>query len=189
MPSSSIARSTCSAVDSVERIWPVPLQCGQGWVEASSSDGRRRWRDSSSRPKGLIRPIWMRARSCRIASFSRRSTAAVVAMLLHVDEVDDDQPGEIAQAQLPRDFLGGFEIGLERGLLDIALARRAARIHVDRDQRLGRVDDDVAAGAELHDGRMDRVELAFHLETMEERHRADRDRASRAWHGSASACA
>ncbi len=92
-------------------------------------------------------------------------------MLFHIDEVDDDQPGEIAQAQLPRDFLGGFEIGLERGLFDVALARRAAGIHVDRDQRLGRVDDDVAAGAELHDGRVDRIELAFHLETMEERHR------------------
>src|SRR5665213_3195042 len=36
MPSSSMARSTCSAVDSIERITPVPLQCGQGWVEAST---------------------------------------------------------------------------------------------------------------------------------------------------------
>src|SRR5262249_59800174 len=39
---------------------------------------------------------------------------AVVALLVHVDEVDDDQAGEIAQAQLPGDLLGGFEVGLER---------------------------------------------------------------------------
>ena len=37
---------------------------------------------------------------------------AVVALLLHVDEVDDDETGEIAQAQLPGDFVGGLEIGL-----------------------------------------------------------------------------
>ena len=148
----------------------MPLQCGQGWVEASSSDGRKRWRDSSKQ-----------AERADAADLDARAVVphrvlqppldrAVVAMLFHVDEVDDDQPGEIAQAQLPRDFFGGFEIGLERGLLDIALARRAAGIDVDRDQRLGRVDDDVAAGAELHDRRVDRVELAFHLETVEERH-------------------
>ena len=52
---------------------------------------------------------------------------AVVALLVHVDEVDDDQAGEIAQAQLPRDFVGRLEIGLERGVLDVVLARGAAR--------------------------------------------------------------
>ena len=52
---------------------------------------------------------------------------AVVALLLHVDEVDDDEAGEIAQAKLARDFLGRFEVGLERGVLDVVLARRAAR--------------------------------------------------------------
>src|SRR5215510_11032970 len=62
---------------------------------------------------------------------------AVVALLVHVDEVDDDQPGEIAQPQLPRDFLGGLEIGLERGVLDVVLAggdreRIAVGLHVLR---------------------------------------------------------
>jgi hypothetical protein len=60
---------------------------------------------------------------------------AVVALLVHVDEVDDDQAGEVAQAQLAGDFLGGFEIGLERGVLDVMFARRAAGIDVDRNQR------------------------------------------------------
>ena len=67
---------------------------------------------------------------------------AIVAAFLHVDEIDHDQPGEIAQAQLPRDFVGRLEIGAQRRVLDIVLAGRAARVDVDRDQRLGLVDDD-----------------------------------------------
>ncbi len=46
----------------------------------------------------------------------------VGAVLHHVDEVDDDEAGEIAQAQLAGDFVGGLEIGLERRVLDIVLA-------------------------------------------------------------------
>ena len=47
-------------------------------------------------------------------------------------------------------FVGRFEIGPERRVLDIVLAGRAARVDVDRDQRLGLVDDDVAAGLQRH---------------------------------------
>src|SRR3978361_834569 len=43
---------------------------------------------------------------------------AVVALLVHVDEVDDDQAREVAQAQLPRTFLGGLQAGLARGIPD-----------------------------------------------------------------------
>ncbi len=109
---------------------------------------------------------------------------AVVALLVHVDEVDDDQAGEVAQAQLAGDFLGRFEIGLERGVLDVVLAGGAAGVDVDRDQRLGLVDHDVAAGAQLHDRREHRVELALDAVAGEER-LACRCRASRSWHGSA----
>ena len=34
---------------------------------------------------------------------------AVVALLVHVDEVDHDQAGEVAQAELARDFLGRLD--------------------------------------------------------------------------------
>ena len=74
----------------------------------------------------------------------------VVPVLLHVDEVDDDQSGEVAQAQLPRHFLRRFQIGLERGVLDVVLARRAAGVDVDGDQRLGLVDDEVSAALQRH---------------------------------------
>ena len=35
----------------------------------------------------------------------------LVLRLLHVDEVDDDQPAQVAQAQLARDFVGRLEVG------------------------------------------------------------------------------
>src|SRR5215471_10813912 len=50
---------------------------------------------------------------------------AVVTLLVHIDEIDDDQPSEIAQSQLSGDFLGGLQVGLERSILDVMLARGA----------------------------------------------------------------
>ena len=93
----------------------------------------------------------------------------VVLLRLHVDEVDDDQPGEIAQPQLARHLVGGLQVGLDRGLLDAALARGAAGVDVDGDQRLGLVDDQIAAGFELHGGRQHRVELCLDAHRGEQR--------------------
>src|SRR5262245_62141496 len=52
----------------------------------------------------------------------------VIAFFIHIDEIDDDQSGEIAQTQLAGNLLGGFEVGLERRVLDVVLAGRAPRI-------------------------------------------------------------
>ena len=52
---------------------------------------------------------------------------AVVALLLHVDEVDDDQAGEVAQPELAGDLLGRLEVGLERRVLDVVLAWSSGR--------------------------------------------------------------
>src|SRR6202140_1028465 len=46
----------------------------------------------------------------------------VVALFVHVDEIDDDQAGEVAQAELAGDFLGGFAAGFWRGILALVLA-------------------------------------------------------------------
>ncbi len=83
----------------------------------------------------------------------------VVLRAFHVDEVHDDKAREVAQAQLARHLVGRFQVGLERRVLDVPLARGAARVHVDGDQRLGLVDDEVAARFQLHDGLVHRVEL------------------------------
>ena len=89
----------------------------------------------------------------------------VMALGLHVDEVDDNQAGEVAQPQLARRFIGGLQVGAQRCFLNIPLARRTPRVHVDRDQRLGLVDDQITARTQLHDRLQHGVELRFHLAT------------------------
>ncbi len=84
---------------------------------------------------------------------------AVVAVLVHVDEVDHDKARKVAQPHLPRDLFRRFEIGLQRRLFDVPLFRGAARVDVDRDQRFRRIDHDVAAGLQRHRRFQHRVEL------------------------------
>ncbi|KAG1350140.1 hypothetical protein G6F61_014724 [Rhizopus arrhizus] len=62
---------------------------------------------------------------------------ALVLAVFHVDEVDDDQAADVTQAQLAGDFLGRFQVGLERGLLDVAALGGARGVDVDRGQRFG----------------------------------------------------
>jgi hypothetical protein len=74
----------------------------------------------------------------------------VVFLARHVDEVDDDDAAQVAQAQLARDGAGRFQVGLEDGVVEVARADEAAGVDVDRGQRLGLVDDQVAAALQVH---------------------------------------
>ncbi|EWS57748.1 hypothetical protein Y694_04304 [Methylibium sp. T29-B] len=94
---------------------------------------------------------------------------AAVLALLHVDEVDDDQAAQVAQPHLARDLVGRLEVGARRGLLDVGAARRARRVHVDRDQRLGVVDHDRAARGQVHRARERGLDLVLDLEAAEQR--------------------
>src|SRR5689334_8543579 len=69
----------------------------------------------------------------------------LVALAFHIDEVDDNQAAEVAQAQLACNFIGSFKIGIKSGLLDIATFGGAAGVDVYRDQCFGMVDDYSAA--------------------------------------------
>ena len=109
----------------------------------------------------------MRARSVFMASLRQRSTAALLPPFVHVDEVDDDQPGEVAQAQLTRHLLGRLEVGLIGRLLDVAALGGAPGVDVHRDQGLGRAEDDVATGAELDHRVVDILELGFEPVALE----------------------
>ena len=82
----------------------------------------------------------------------------------------DDDAAEIAQADLPHDFLHGFEVGLDDGVLE---ARRAAAhvfagVDVDGHQRFGVVDDDVAAGLEPHFRAQRLVQFLLDAEFLED---------------------
>jgi len=69
-------------------------------------------------------------------------------LILHVDEVDDDDPADVAQAELVGDLLGGLDIGLEDRLVEVVLADKPTGVDVDDGEGLGTLDDDIAAGTE-----------------------------------------
>ncbi len=87
----------------------------------------------------------------------------------HVDEVDDNQTADVAQAQLTGDFFGGFKVGLQSGFFDVAAFGGARRVDVDGHQGFGRIDDDGAAGRQFNDALESGLDLAFDLEAVEQR--------------------
>jgi hypothetical protein len=110
------------------------------------------------------------ARSLPELFFQRLHHALAVAALIHVDEVDDDDAAEIAQPDLAHDFLDGIDVGLDDGVFQARrLADVLAGVDVDGDQRLGLVDDDVAAALQP-DFRLERfVDLLVQAELLEQR--------------------
>ena len=46
----------------------------------------------------------------------------LIALALHVDEVDDDQATQVTQTQLAGNFFCRFQIGLEGGFFDVGAA-------------------------------------------------------------------
>ena len=86
---------------------------------------------------------------CAIAAqrfFQRLHDFLAITALVHVDEVNDDDAAQIAQADLADNLLDRIYVGFDdrvfqaRGLADVL-----AGIDIDGDQRLGLIDHDVAA--------------------------------------------
>ena len=100
----------------------------------------------------------------------------LIARVLHVDEIDDDEAGQIAQAQLAGDLVRRFDVGFERRRLDISFTCRAPRVDVNGDQGLGGVNDDVATRLQLHIRSVHGIKLVFHLVMAEQRGIAGRPR-------------
>ena len=92
---------------------------------------------------------------------------APVAAFLHVDEVDDDQSAEVAQAHLARHLICRLQVGAGRGFFDVATTDGAGRVDVDRDQCLGMVNHNGTATGQLHCAGIGRLDLVLDLETRE----------------------
>ena len=94
---------------------------------------------------------------------------ALVAGVFHIDEVDHDETAKVAQTHLAGDFVRRFAVRAEGGFLNISAAGRAGRVHVDRDESLGVVDHDRAAGGQRHGAGVRGFNLVLDLEAGEER--------------------
>ena len=75
---------------------------------------------------------------------------AVVAPFIHVDKVNNQQTGQIAQARLARNFRRGFQIGGKGGFLHRIFACRFAGVYIDCHQRFGLVNHQIAARWQRH---------------------------------------
>src|SRR6266849_1909925 len=93
-----------------------------------------------------------------------------VAALLHVNQVQDDDAAEVAQADLPDDLLHRFEVGLDDGVFKArgAFADVLAGVDVNGHERFGVVDDDVAAGFQPHFRAQSLVQLLLDAELLED---------------------
>ena len=149
MASSCSRRRTCRALDSASRITPVPLQRGQVMCEPSFRAGRRLARQFHQAETGDLAHLHAGAVEMQGITQALFDGALVLAVL-HVDEVDDDQAAQVAQAQLAGHFVGCFHVGAQRGFLDVGAAGGTRRVDVHGHQRLGVVDDHGAAGRQLH---------------------------------------
>src|SRR6202011_5413920 len=100
----------------------------------------------------------------------REQNFVAIAALFHIDEVDDNDAAQIAQANLAHDFFHRFQIGFDDGVFQArgTFADEFAGVDVDGDQRFSVVDDNVAAGLEPHFGAQGFVEFVLDAELFED---------------------
>ena len=103
-----------------------------------------------------------------VQAFFERSAVALEAQ---IDEVADDHPAEIAQLELPADFVGGFHVDLEGGHLRVVVLAELAAVDVDRDHGFGRVDHQRPAAAQRHVPAVHQLDVALDAILVEQRHR------------------
>ena len=90
----------------------------------------------------------------------------------HVDAIDHNQTAEVAQAQLPADFLDRFAICLKGVRFRVAGAAAASAVDVDGNECFGLVKDECASRWKWHNTRVNLVNLSFDSEGLKHRNLA-----------------
>ena len=81
--------------------------------------------------------------------FKGGENPVAILALVHIDEVDDDDAAEVAEANLANDLGDRIEIGFDDGVFKARrLADIFAGVDVDGDEGFGLIDDDGAAALE-----------------------------------------
>ena len=98
-----------------------------------------------------------------------------VLRIRHVDEVDDDDPADVAQPELAHDLLHGLEVVLHDRVLEpasrglAARADEAAGVDVDDGERLRVVEDEVSARGQVDPPGERGADLLLDARGLEER--------------------
>src|SRR2546426_6797724 len=147
---------------------PVPWHVGHSAVIDCHSDGRTRCRVISIRPSSDTANALVRARSCpRWVRNSWSTLSRLPRDSMSMKSTTMMPP--MSQPQLPRDLASRLDVGLQDRALGILLARVAARVHVDRGQGLGRLNDQVATRRELHPRFEETPDLRLDVVLVEQR--------------------
>src|SRR5215218_6029157 len=93
----------------------------------------------------------------------------LVALEQHVDEVDDDDAADVAQAELADDLVGRLQVVGDHRLLEVGLADELAGVDVDDRHGLGAVDHDRAARGQPDLALQGLVDLLDHPVVLEHR--------------------
>jgi len=103
------------------------------------------------------------------------SDGGAVLRVRHVDEVDDDDPADVAQAKLAHHLPHRLEVVLRDRVLEppsgvpAARADEAPGVHVDDGERLRVVEDQIAAGREIDPPAQRRLDLLVDAERLHQR--------------------
>ena len=63
---------------------------------------------------------------------------------VHINEVHNNYPGNIAQSQLTGNFCGGFTVRPQNSFTSCGRSRKGTRVHINHRQGFGGFDNDIA---------------------------------------------
>ena len=92
----------------------------------------------------------------------------LVAARLHVDEVDDHNPTDVAQLQLAGNLNRRLTVGPQHRFARVRRTGEGARVDVDDGERLGGLDDHVTARRQIHPGFKGIANRGMHPEMVED---------------------
>ena len=94
----------------------------------------------------------------------------MVILVLHVDEVDDDQTAQVSEAHLPTNLHRRLDVRLQNEILAIlAVTLVTPRIDVNRDEGFGLLHDDFSSGRQKHASHEGLLDLPLHVKPLENR--------------------
>ena len=84
-----------------------------------------------------------------------------VVFVMHVDKINHDDATKIAQAKLTCDRVSSFHIGLEHSVIKIFATNITPGIHIDRCERFGLVNHEIAARFQVDASRKCTFDFGF----------------------------